>query len=48
MRNGECGTYRKSERGTRNAEHRVERRIATDLPLLFRVPRSAFRVPSVG
>ena len=33
-----------AERGSRNAEHRTQRRALSDLPLLFRVPRSDFRV----
>src|SRR3989449_6490108 len=33
-----------AERESRNAEHRYQRRTPSDLPLLFRVPRSEFRV----
>jgi L-asparaginase II len=33
-----------SERGTRNSEQQDQRRYASDLPHLFRVPTSAFRV----
>ncbi len=32
-----------AERGSRNAEHRNQRRAPNDLPLLFRVPRFDFR-----
>ena len=33
-----------AERGSRNAEHGNQRHAPSDLPLLFRVPRSGFRV----
>jgi len=34
-----------AERGRRNAEQKWECVAANDLPLLFRVPPSAFRLP---
>src|SRR3989475_6687348 len=39
------GAESNAARGRRNAEQSGERRIAHDLPLLFRVPRSPFRIP---
>src|SRR5207247_9491080 len=36
-----------AERGTRNAEQKEERRTPSELPLLFRVSTSAFRVGGV-
>ena len=38
------GGRQNAERGTRNAKQVCERHLVSDLPFLFRVPRSDFRV----